>query len=202
MLTLPATGPTFRLPRRPLRGALMLVDDADTELADQLLEQRMKARLFGEEQPPVRVGEYRLQRRIGAGGMGVVYLAHDPALERPVAIKVMHAELLGAAERIRGEARALARLTHPNVVSVHEIGEHDGQLFVAMEYVAGETLTSWLARHPVRAPAAWRRALPRLAAVDHGGPALRAVLERFVQAARGLQAAHAGGLVHRDFKPK
>ncbi|MFY0541451.1 serine/threonine-protein kinase [Nannocystis pusilla] len=181
----------------------MLPADTNTELADRLLQRRVKARLFGDldASPSPHVGDYRLDRRLGAGGMGIVYLAYDPALERPVAIKLMHAGLLGASERIRREARALARLAHPNVVSIHEIGEHDGQLFVAMEYVDGETLTDWLARHPVRPPPVWHRALPRLAAVERGGPDLRPVLERFIEAARGLGAAHAAGLVHRDFKP-
>ena len=169
---------------------------ANTEIADQLLQRRVKARLFGDPgDAPLEVGGYRLDERLGAGGMGVVYRAYDPALARPVAIKLMHGEL-GTSEGIRREARALARLAHPNVVSVHEIGEHDGQLFVAMEYVDGETLTAWLARHPVRPPATWRRVLP--GPIDRD---LRNILERFVEAARGLQAAHAAGLVHRDFKP-
>ncbi|MDC0670027.1 serine/threonine-protein kinase [Nannocystis radixulma] len=186
----------------PRRGRHPDMHHSDTELADRLLQRRVKARLFGDlDEAPPRIGAYRLDRRLGAGGMGVVYQAYDPALERPVAIKVMHAELRGAAEQIRREARALARLAHPNVVSVHEIGEHDGQLFVAMEYVDGETLGAWLARHPVRPPPAWRRALPGLAAVDRGGPDFRPVLERFIEAARGLQAVHAAGLIHRDFKP-
>ncbi|WAS95378.1 serine/threonine-protein kinase [Nannocystis punicea] len=187
----------------PRRGPSAKMDHADIELADRLLQRRVKARLFGDldDAEPPRIGEYRLDRRLGAGGMGVVYRAYDPALERRVAIKLMHPELRGAAGRIRSEARALARLTHPNVVSVHEIGEHDGQLFVVMEYVDGETLTRWLARHPVRPPPAWRRALPGLAPVDRGGPDLRPVLKRFLEVARGLRAVHAAGLVHRDFKP-
>ncbi|MEZ4383527.1 MAG: serine/threonine-protein kinase [Nannocystaceae bacterium] len=158
---------------------------SDTELADRLLEHRLQARLFGAEAPPPELGGYRLERRLGAGGMGVVFRAHDVDLDRSVAIKVMHPDLVGAAAQLRQEARALGRLAHPNIVAVHEIGEHAGQLFVAMEFVEGCTLRAWMEqRRPLRAAQ-----LPEL-------------LDVFTQAARGLEAAHAAGLVHRDFKPE
>ncbi len=180
------TVPHPPLPWRLAPGTLAIVLPRDTELADRLLQQRVKARLFGEAVAPLQIGAYALIARLGAGGMGVVYRAHDPELDRSVALKIMHPELTGAAERLRREARALARLAHPNVVSVFEIGDHAGQLYVAMELVEGVNLREWLASlGPLARPAD-----------------LRARLDPFLQAARGLQAAHAVGLVHCDFKPE
>ncbi len=127
------------------------------------------------------LGRFRIGRALGAGGMGVVYEAHDPQLQRRVAIKLLHAEASGEVLRAQllREARAMARLAHPNVVTVHEVGEAAGRVYVAMEFVEGSTLRHWSSR-------------PR---------ALGEVLEVFGQAGRGLEAAHAVGLVHRDFKP-
>ena len=122
---------------------------------------------------------------IGTGGMGQVYAAYDPKLDRKVALKVLHdGREQGEQPRLVREAQALARLTHPNVVAVHDVGTHDGRLFVAMEFVEGVTLREWLRLHPP-------------------GPAKRVaeVLELLVQAGEGLAAAHRAGLVHRDFKP-
>ncbi|MBX7082418.1 MAG: protein kinase [Nannocystaceae bacterium] len=132
---------------------------------------------------PTSVGRYVLGRRLGQGGMGVVFEAHDPELHRRVAIKLLHPGA-GDAEATRArmlrEARAMARLAHPNVVAVHDVGSVGGQIFVAMELVEGTTLAQWL------------RASPRTRSQ---------ILAIFVQAGRGLQAAHDVGLVHRDFKP-
>jgi predicted Ser/Thr protein kinase len=131
-----------------------------------------------------RVGRYEVAWVLGRGGMGVVYEARDPALDRRVALKVMRADLSVAAagsERLVREARALARLSHPNVVAVHDVGEDAGRLFVAMEMVRGSTLRAW----QVRAPRAWH-----------------AIVEAFLQAGKGLGAAHAAGILHRDFKPE
>jgi hypothetical protein len=128
---------------------------------------------------PRRVGRYRLERPLGEGGMGVVWKAWDPMLERAVAIKLLHAG--GGADattRLVREARALAKLQHPNVVVVHDVGEHDGEVFVATELVDGQPMQRWqLERDP------------------------REILGAYAQAARGLAAAHALGLVHRDVKP-
>ncbi|HEY0994160.1 MAG TPA: protein kinase, partial [Kofleriaceae bacterium] len=88
-----------------------------------------------------RVGRYILGEVVGRGAMGVVYAARDPELEREVAVKVHATARPG---RLRREARALARLSHPNVVQVHDVGEHDGRAFVAMELVDGESLRDWL----------------------------------------------------------
>ena len=129
-------------------------------------------------QPESRIGRYQLIRELGSGGMGIVYEAHDPNLDRRVAIKLMLSALDEA--RLAREARALAKLAHPNVVSVHDVGTADGHLFIAMELVDGTTLRHWLAERP---------------------RSFRDSLEVLMQAGRGLAAAHAAGLVHRDFKP-
>ncbi|MEM6991496.1 MAG: protein kinase [Myxococcota bacterium] len=134
--------------------------------------------------PGPAVGRYQLGKQLGAGGMGVVFEAHDPELHRNVAIKLLHPGTSAMAEKTRTrllrEARAMARLAHPNVVAVHDVGRAGEQVFVAMELVQGTTLRRWLA------------AKQRTQAE---------ILATFVQAGRGLQAAHDVGLVHRDFKP-
>lgn len=117
---------------------------------------------------------------LGQGGMGVVVEAHDEVLDRSVALKLLYATAVRRSEvRLLREAQALARLSHPNVVQVYDIGEIDGQTFIAMELVRGRTLRAWGSE-----PQPWRVAV-----------------EVYLQAARGLAAAHAKGLVHRDFKP-
>jgi tetratricopeptide (TPR) repeat protein/predicted Ser/Thr protein kinase len=129
-------------------------------------------------------GRYLVLDVLGAGGMGVVYAAHDPELDRKVALKLVRPQAArGAAdlrERLAREARVLARISHPNVVPVYDVGEADGDVFVAMEFVPGPTLARW----QTEAPRTWR-----------------ATLEMYLQAARGLGHAHAAGVVHRDFKP-
>ncbi|MCA9656192.1 MAG: serine/threonine protein kinase [Myxococcales bacterium] len=118
---------------------------------------------------------------LGEGGMGVVYTAYDPELDRRVAIKVLRSSLVGEGRpRLIREAQAIARIAHPNVVAVHDVGELDGSVFVTMEFVEGRTLGRWLREET--------RSLPE-------------ILEVFLQAGRGLAAAHAVDLVHRDFKP-
>jgi len=129
------------------------------------------------------LGRYRIERAIGEGGMGVVHAAFDPDLERRVALKVLRSlEGTGdeARQRLLREARAMARLTHPNVVTVHEVGTASGRDYVAMELVDGESLAEWL------------RAQPR---------SRHDIVQAFLAAGRGLAAAHAAELVHRDFKP-
>lgn len=129
--------------------------------------------------PPATLGRYRLLDRRGAGGMGVVYAAHDPMLDRVVAIKLLH-DLSGSDVSALREARALARVAHPNVVQVFEVDVVDDRVYVVMEYVAGPTLAEWLVR-TARGPAE--------------------IIDVYLQAGRGLAAVHAAGLVHRDFKP-
>jgi serine/threonine-protein kinase len=121
--------------------------------------------------------------RLGEGGMGVVYKAFDPDLDRPIALKLVHAAEGtdgDQRERLLREAQALAKLKHPNVIAVHDVGTLGDDVFIAMEYVEGQTVRTWLA--------AQRRTE-------------REILEVFVAAGEGLAAAHRAGLVHRDFKP-
>jgi tetratricopeptide (TPR) repeat protein len=109
-----------------------------------------------------------------------VYAAWDPDLDRKVALKLLHGERADQGQRLLREAQAMARLSHPNVITVHDVGEFDGRVFVAMEFVEGRTLKAWL-RAETRT---WQ-----------------AVLPVFLRAGRGLAAAHERGLIHRDFKP-
>ena len=129
-----------------------------------------------------QVGRFVIVAELGAGGMGVVFAAHDPMLDRQVALKVMRGAGDDAEEdrgRMLREGQAMARVTHPNVITVYEVGELGSMVFLAQELLDGGTLAQWLAQ-------------------PH---AQRAILDKFIAAGRGLAAAHAAGLVHRDFKP-
>jgi serine/threonine protein kinase len=129
------------------------------------------------------VGRYVIESLIARGGMGAVYRAQDPELGRSVAIKVLRSDLeIGSSElRLVRESMAMAQLAHPNVLTVYDVGRFDGQVFIAMELALGGTLREWLEKE--------RRSCS-------------AIVERFLRAGRGLQAAHEMGLVHRDFKPE
>jgi serine/threonine protein kinase/tetratricopeptide (TPR) repeat protein len=129
------------------------------------------------------IGRYVILDTLGIGGMGVVYKAYDPELDRPVALKLWRGDGQEAAafrNRLVREAQALARLSHPNVIAVHDVGTYNDSVFVAMEFVEGHTLREWL------------RLEPRSQA---------AIVDVFLAAGTGLAAAHGAGLVHRDFKP-
>jgi tetratricopeptide (TPR) repeat protein len=132
--------------------------------------------------PGSTIGHFRVVRELGAGGMGVVFEAHDPDLDRRVAIKVVRDRNAGSAagQRLIAEAQAMARLAHPNVVGVHEVGTIDNQVFLVMELVRGDTLAGWL---------------------DRSQRPWRDIVTVFVHAGEGLLAAHHAGLIHRDFKP-
>ena len=175
----------------PVRPALGKRGARDLHLADALAS--TDARRGSEPRRPLdpvvavgdTIGRYVVLRRIGAGGMGVVFAAYDPQLDRRVALKLLRTGVgLGEGEakaRLVREAQAIAQLSHPHVVAVYDVGTATtGDVYIAMEFVEGDTLTNWLQR--------WERSW-------------RDVVEMFVDAGRGLAAAHGVGLLHRDFKP-
>jgi eukaryotic-like serine/threonine-protein kinase len=130
--------------------------------------------------PGAQLGRYEFLRLLGRGGMGLVVAAHDSELDRQVAIKLVAGDDEQARRRLMREAQAMARLSHPNVVAVHDVIHFGDRAGIVMELIDGDDLATWLEA----APRSWR-----------------AIVAAFVQAARGLAAAHAAGLVHRDFKP-
>jgi len=143
----------------------------------------IEALIFARPGEPGRINRFAVLRLIGAGGMGVVYAAYDEELDRRVAIKVLRDDRAAGSDgrsRMLREAQAMAKLSHPNVVQVYEVGEFAGQIFMAMEFIKGKSLREWLV-------------------VEERG--VEEILEVFVQAGRGLAAAHRQGIVHRDFKP-
>lgn len=128
------------------------------------------------------IGRFLLLRKLGEGGMGEVYLGYDEKLDRKVAIKIL---LAGSApeesqRRTLREAQALARLSHPNVVAIYEVGQVDGDVFVVMEHIDGQTLLDWQ---------------------DEPSRTVEEILQAYILAGRGLAAVHATGMIHRDFKP-
>jgi len=160
----------MRAPNTELRPTHTLTAAARSQASDPMVERRL--------------GRYELRGLLGEGGMGAVFEAFDPLLERAIAIKVIrHASAPRDehAARLLREAVAMARLNHPNVIRVYDAGVHHGRSFVAMELARGGTLADWT------------RAAPRSA---------RDLIAAYVQAGRGLAAAHDAGLVHRDFKPE
>lgn len=128
---------------------------------------------------PTHLGRFRVLDRLGAGASGVVYAGHDESLDRRVALKLLRGEM-PARDWLLREGQALGRVTHPNVVTVYEVGEHAGGIYLAMELVEGPTLRAWLGEE--------RRSFAE-------------VLRMFMQVGEGLVAVHAAGLMHRDFKP-
>ena len=173
---------------RALVAALAGADDMDSNVVTHKHERmtesqvgKLPALKIGD-----RVGRYLVLSTLGAGGMGVVFSAYDPQLDRKVALKVLRTNLGANAKeartRLKREAQAIAQLNHPNVVGVYDVGttQNGDDVYIAMEFVEGDTLTTWLKRWP----RTWRE-----------------ILEVFHQAARGLMAAHSVGLLHRDFKP-
>src|SRR3954471_10647606 len=134
--------------------------------------------------PGAMVGRYRLLQRVGRGGMGEVYAAHDPELDRKIAIKIMRANAVPdgvEAARMMREARTIAKLSHPNLVTVYDVGSAGGRVFVAMELSDAATV----------AARRYRKRRPR----DE-------ILRVFGLAGRRLAAAHRAGIIHRDFKPQ
>jgi tetratricopeptide (TPR) repeat protein len=145
---------------------------------------RLRDRLFGERNAPLRVGRYVVLHQLGEGGMGVVFAAHDPELDRRVAVKVMRAgdDASGLANaRLVREAQSIAQVSDPNVIAVYEVGVDGDRVYIAMEHVEGMTLRAWLRERS--------RPWPE-------------VLATVMQAGRGLAAGHGANVVHRDFKPE
>ncbi len=167
-------------PTAPAIAPAALRPQVEGDFANERVKQQIMAQLFAEPAPAARIGRFTVIRELGRGGTGVVYAAYDEQLDRKIAVKLLHGGGDGDARLLR-EAQAMARLSHPHIVSVHEVGTHGGQIYIAMEFVHGTTLDTWL-KGQVRG---WRE-----------------VLEMFRQAASGLAAAHDAGLVHRDFKPQ
>src|SRR5437773_2253832 len=135
-------------------------------------------------QPGTLLGRYEIRSLLGIGGMGEVYLAHDTSLRRQVAIKLLPAEFTdnkARLSRFEREAYAASSLNHPNILTIHEIGEQDGHHFIATEYVDGESLRQHMSRASLE---------------------LRGVLEVAQQVASALAAAHQAGIIHRDIKPE
>jgi eukaryotic-like serine/threonine-protein kinase len=175
------------------RGVEYRGDDLERDVA----RARARQGLLPDVEEPIRIGRYVVLRRVGEGGMGVVYAAYDPELDRSVALKLLRpasgADPVGRERRLLREGRALAKLSHPNVVGVYDVGTYTRErgreveattsrqlVFIAMELVDGATFGRW---------------------VEDEAPPWRTRLELMLQAGRGLAAAHAAGLVHRDFKP-
>ena len=135
---------------------------------------------------PAQIGRYEVRREIGSGGVGIVYQAHDPSLSRDVAVKLLRPDRFSkkhldrAHERLRSEAKTMAKLAHPNVVTVFDVGSHDDGVYIAMELVEGPALRDW--QRSTARP--WRE-----------------VMGMYFRAGLGLAAAHSAGIVHRDFKP-
>ncbi|MBL0213297.1 MAG: serine/threonine protein kinase [Myxococcales bacterium] len=148
------------------------------DLVDELLQAKVKATLFGGDHAP-RLGRLVILDRIGSGAMGTVFAAYDPQLDRKVAVKLVRTGGVESTARVAREARALARLAHPNVVGIHDVGELDDEIYLVMELAPGIPLRTWIAgdRH-------WRD-----------------VARVMREAALGLAAAHRAQLIHRDVKP-
>jgi eukaryotic-like serine/threonine-protein kinase len=166
-----------------------LVFETSVNVESRLRQARLHKRLFGGELQPVKIDRFTLLERIGSGSMGEIYAAYDERLDRKVAIKLVRADTAvpsRAQKRLLREARALAKVSHPNVVPVYEAGTFEGRVFIAMEFVRGTTLRRWLEEHVAKLTG-WER--------------VAAVLKQFLAIGRGLAAAHAAGVIHRDFKP-
>ena len=163
-----------------LFGELMAIRPDQTDVYASSLRATVRRDLLGAAADPFRLGRFTVMEPLGGGGMGVVFVAYDPDLDRKIALKVLRSSGARGRRDILREGRALAQLRHPNVVTVYEVGVVEDREFVAMEYVEGKHLREWL--RTTRSPAE--------------------ILARLVEAGRGLAAAHAAGLVHHDIKPE
>lgn len=159
---------------------------SDTRGPGQIRPEGVASRRAGPElRDGTSIGRYVLLGKVGSGGMGVVYAAYDRQLDRKVALKFVGAEeaesrLVHMHERLLAEAHALAKLTHPNVVRIYDVGTYEDRVYLSMEYIEGQTLRDWLAEQPRRWPE---------------------ILRLMLEAGRGLAAAHTANIIHRDLKP-
>lgn len=155
-----------------------LIDSAPKSLVEEVFSPNKASNLIGKQ-----INQYKIERKIGEGGMGAVYLARDSKLERKVAVKFLSEEFSKDAtrrNRFFQEAKSASALNHPNILTVHEIGEFDGTHFIVTEFIKGRTLSPYLAEEK---------------------PTLQKVLEIAAQIASALSAAHEAGIIHRDIKP-
>ena len=162
-------------------------NENDSYEKEQTLDEIRPWRMGADLKEGTRVHRYIIIGLIGKGGMGAVYKAYDPELDRRIAIKVMTVEPQEGETasrpkvRLMREAQALAKLNHPNVVAVHDVGTHEEGVYIAMEYVEGQTLREWIKKDK---------------------PTQKEIIHVFLDAGQGLLAAHREGIVHRDFKPE
>ncbi len=154
------------------------------ELSERLLQEELRASLFGQDQRPVFLDQYRIREVIGKGGMGVVYRAFDPDLDRDVAIKLIAPQggefIESRRERLFREGSVLFELEHVGIVPVYDIGTINGQVYLVLEYIDGVDVRTW---------------------IKQTSPSWEAIVDCFVVVARALAFVHDRGLVHRDVKP-
>ncbi|MEZ4450599.1 MAG: serine/threonine-protein kinase [Nannocystaceae bacterium] len=177
--TEPPTGDEDEAQDEALAAALAAMRPEQHDPFARSMQASVRRSLVGAASEPFRLGRFTILGHLGGGGMGTVFVAYDPDLDRKIALKVLRSGGERGRREVLREGRALARLAHPNVVTVFEIGVQGEHLVVAMEYVEGENLRKWLQTPRSR----------------------EAILARLIEAGRGLAAAHSVELVHRDFKP-
>ncbi len=167
---------------RPNGSASLALPQPLSSLAFEGQRAQVFDALFERAVHPQTFGRYVILDSLGEGGMGIVLRAFDRELDRPIALKVLREDLDEQySARLRREAQAMAKLSHPNVVQVYEVGQVQGRTFVAMELIKGKSADQWIKQQP--------------------RPGWRSCVEMFMQLGQGLAAAHTKGLVHRDFKP-